>query len=143
MCSVCHSYNPVLSSFMTYHRICNKNSITGATIGAWTAYTSGALDFISVFSGDHVAQSLVFCVVFWRSLFVLLSLFFWPLHCLSLEVRLLIIPLVYWHFSSYNRQNRPKLVIGCKYMNMKWGRYSISLSPIKMSMDLLMSNTAL
>ena len=47
-----------------------------------------------VFSGVewvvHVARSLVFCVVFCRSLFVLLSLFFWPLCCLFFEVRFLI-----------------------------------------------------
>jgi hypothetical protein len=41
-----------------------------------------------------VAQFLVFCVVFCRSLLVLLSLFFWSLCCLSFDLRLLIIPLV-------------------------------------------------
>ena len=36
-----------------------------------------------VFSRVRVARSLVFCVVFSRSLFVLLSFFVWVLHCLS------------------------------------------------------------
>ena len=36
-----------------------------------------------VFSWLHVAQSLVFCVVFCRLLLVFLSFFFWPLYCLS------------------------------------------------------------
>jgi hypothetical protein len=34
---------------------------------------------LPVFSGVRVARSLVFCVMFCRSLFVLLPLFFWPL----------------------------------------------------------------
>jgi len=36
-----------------------------------------------VFGGVRVARSLVFYEVFCRSLFVLLSFFFWPLRCLS------------------------------------------------------------
>jgi hypothetical protein len=40
-------------------------------------------NFTLVFSGVRVAQSLVFCVVFCRSLFVLLCFFFWSLYCLS------------------------------------------------------------
>jgi hypothetical protein len=36
----------------------------------------------------------VFCVVFCRWLFILLSFLFWPLHCLSLDLRLLITTLV-------------------------------------------------
>jgi len=46
------------------------------------------------FSVIRVAQSLVFCVVFCRSLFVYLCIFFWPLYCLSLYFRLLITPLI-------------------------------------------------
>ena len=48
-----------------------------------------------MFSGFRVARSLVFCAMFCRSLFLLLSLFFWPLCCLFLfDLRLLITPLV-------------------------------------------------
>jgi len=43
---------------------------------------------------DRVDQSLVFCVVFCRSLFVLLSFFIWSLRCLSFDLRLLITHLV-------------------------------------------------
>ena len=47
------------------------------------------------FSGVHVIRSLVFYVVFCRSLFVLLFFFFWPLCCLSFfDLRILITPLV-------------------------------------------------
>jgi len=56
------------------------------------------------FSGVRVTRSLVFCVVFYRSLFVLLSFFFWPLCCLSFfDLRILITPLVSSN-SSYTRQ---------------------------------------
>jgi len=36
-----------------------------------------------IFSGVRVALSLVFCVMFYRSSFVHLFFFFWPLYCLS------------------------------------------------------------
>jgi len=48
-----------------------------------------------IFSGDHVTQSLVFCVMFCRALFVLMSYFIWSLRCLSFfDLRLLITPYV-------------------------------------------------
>ena len=48
-----------------------------------------------IYNGVRVARSLVFCVVYCRSLFVLLSIFFWPLHSLPFfDLRLLITPLV-------------------------------------------------
>jgi hypothetical protein len=46
------------------------------------------------FSGVHGTRSLVFCVMFFRSLFVLFSFFFWPLCCLSFDLRILITPLL-------------------------------------------------
>ena len=46
-----------------------------------------------IFSGVRVPRSLVLCVMFCISLFVLLS-FFWPLHCLSFNLRILITFLV-------------------------------------------------
>ena len=42
ICSTCRKYFSVLSSFMTYHRICNT---TGATGGASTAHPSVASEF--------------------------------------------------------------------------------------------------
>ena len=48
-----------------------------------------------VFSGVRVARSLVLCVMFCRSLFILLFFFFWPLCRLSfLDLRILITTLV-------------------------------------------------
>ena len=76
----CRKYFPVLSSSMTYHRVCNWSNTTGATNGAGTAYPSGAPEFTH---GLRVTRSLVLCVMLCRSLFVLLSFFFLPMCCLS------------------------------------------------------------
>ena len=46
------------------------------------------------FSGVHVTRSIVFCVMFCRSLFVLLSFFFFSLCRLFFDLRIMIIPLV-------------------------------------------------
>ena len=55
-----------------------------------------------VFSGNRVAQSLVFWVMFCRLLFVLLSFIFWPLCFLSFfGLRTLITPLVSSNSSLY------------------------------------------
>ena len=55
-----------------------------------------------VFSWVRVVQSLDFCVVFCRSLFVLLYFFFSPLCCLSFfDIRILITPLVSSNFSFF------------------------------------------
>jgi len=48
-CSVCRNHNPVLSSFMTYHPVCNKSNRTGATLGAGTAHPYGAHEFVPGF----------------------------------------------------------------------------------------------
>ena len=57
-----------------------------------------------VFSRVRVARSLVFCVVFCRSLFVLLSVFFWPLCCLSsYDLRILI---TIWYLQTLLESNQ-------------------------------------
>jgi hypothetical protein len=48
--------------------------MTDATIGAGTAYSSGTSEFTSGVRWVLVAQSLVFCALLCRSLFVLFSL---------------------------------------------------------------------
>jgi hypothetical protein len=77
ICSTCHQHYQVLSSFMTYHRICNQ-STTGATSGGGPDYPSGTPEFIHGFCGVRISRSLAFCIVFCRSLFVLFSFLFWP-----------------------------------------------------------------
>jgi hypothetical protein len=60
-------------SCMPCHRFCDKTISTDATREAGTVYLSGAPAFTSGFNGARVVRSLVFCVVFCRSLFVLLT----------------------------------------------------------------------
>jgi len=60
--------------------------------GTVLAYSSGAHH--PGFSDGHVAGSLVFCVIFCRSLFVLLPFFVWSLFCLSVDLQFLAAPLV-------------------------------------------------
>ena len=86
-CVVCGNHKPVLSSFMTYHRISNVCNTTIATSGAENAFPSGAPKFIT-----GITQSLAFCVEFSRALLVLLSPFFRLLYCLSFDLRLPITP---------------------------------------------------
>jgi len=64
ICSVCSNHNPVLSSFMTYHRICHKSNTMNVTLREGTAYPPGAPEFTPVFSGVRVTRSSVFCVLF-------------------------------------------------------------------------------
>ena len=66
---------PVLSSFMTYHLVCIQGNTRGATNQAETAHPSVAPEFTPGVSEVHVARSLVFCVLFYRSLFGLLYFF--------------------------------------------------------------------
>jgi hypothetical protein len=46
MCSTCRKHSPVLSSFMTYHRVCYQINTTGASSGARTAYPSWAPEIL-------------------------------------------------------------------------------------------------
>jgi len=71
ICSICRNHNLVLFSFMTYHQVNNKSITTGATCGAGTAYPSSSPP---VFILVRVTPSLVFCLMFCRSLFVLFLL---------------------------------------------------------------------
>jgi hypothetical protein len=49
---------------MIYHPSFGKGSTTDANMGAGIDYPSGKSDFIPLYRGVCVAQSLVFCVVF-------------------------------------------------------------------------------
>ena len=98
ICPVFRNHNPVLSLFIKYHRVCNKSNTTGATCGAGIAYFSGAPEFSPVFSGFRVDRFVVFCVMFCRLLFVLLSFFFWLLCCPSFfDLRLLITTSIFFY----------------------------------------------
>ena len=95
ICSLCSNQNPVLSSFVTDHRVCNKSNTTSVTCGAGTAYTFGAPEFTPVLIVVRVARSFVFCVLFRIPLCAISSFLLCPLHCLSFfDLRLLITSLV-------------------------------------------------
>jgi hypothetical protein len=102
MCSVCRNHNPVLSSFMSYHRVCSKSKTTGSTFEQELKTLPKHLNSLPVFRGVHVAQSLVFCVMFCRLLFILLSFFSVILLSVLLWLRFLINPFAFSHF-SFNR----------------------------------------
>jgi len=96
LCIVCRKHILVLSSFMSYHWVCkNSSNMMAVTSGVGTVYPSRAPEFIPSFSGVPSAQSLVFCVVFCRPWFFLLSYLFLPLYFLSCDSRLLITPLAF------------------------------------------------
>ena len=80
VCSGYRNHNPVLSSFMAYHRFYNTTTTISSASGADTAYLFAHMSSPLVFSVVRAVQYLVFCVVFHRSLFVP---FQWPLSCLS------------------------------------------------------------
>lgn len=98
ICYNCHNYNPVLSSLMTCHRMCNKSTTTAP-------HVEQELTMISplVFNGVCVSRALVFCVIVCRSLFVVLSFFLLPLW---LDLRFLI-TLISSKFSNYHQSFIP------------------------------------
>ena len=73
ICFTCREHFPVVSSFMTYHRVCNEINTTGATGGAGTAYPSGAPEFTPGFSWGSCYSIFSFMYMFCRLWFVLLS----------------------------------------------------------------------
>jgi len=87
VCSVYRNDNPILSSFMIYHRIYNKSNTTGVSSGAGPAFHSISEHLSSplCFSGVRVVQFVVFCVVFCRS-FCLLDFFV----CLTIVLSVLL-----------------------------------------------------
>ena len=79
---LCCKHSPVLSTFMTYHRVCHWNNSTGATSGGGTAYTSWAREFIPGFNWGSCCAIFSFCVVFCLSFCpfffaIVLSIFLW------------------------------------------------------------------
>jgi hypothetical protein len=82
-CFRIHGYNT--------NEIWNKSNTMCPTSGAETAYPY--LVRLWFFYGVRVTRSLLFC----RSLFVLLSFFFWLMYCLFFNLRILITSLWYLH----------------------------------------------
>ena len=59
---------------MTYHGVCNKSNTTDVTCGAELAYPPVEYEFIPVYCKVCVVRPLVFCLMFCKSLFVLLAI---------------------------------------------------------------------
>ena len=79
------------------------------TSGAGTAYPSGAPEFTPGFQWGSCYSIFSFICMIYRSLFVLLYFFFWPLCCLFFfDIRILITPLVSAN-SSYTKNNLKQL----------------------------------
>jgi hypothetical protein len=73
---------------------------------------------LQLFSGVYVARSLVFCVMFYSSLFVLLSFLFWPLYCLSFfNLQVMITSL--WYLQTFLLNLRYITSI-CKHQGLFW-----------------------
>ena len=82
----------LISSFMKYHLICNRSNTMCVT---WWA---GRPTFTPGWVG---VRFIVFCIVFYISLFVLLSFFFCRLHFMSSIDSLCKTPLKYSNFSYF------------------------------------------
>ena len=68
--------------------------------------------FTPVISEVRVIRSLVLCVMFCRSLFVLLYFFIWPLCCLFFfDIRILITPLVSSNSSHMDEDDMTSIVV--------------------------------
>ena len=71
LCSVCPNHNPVLSSCMTYHWMCHKSNTRVSHVEQeLITLPNHPSSLPPLFGRVCVAQSLVFCVVFCRPLFV-------------------------------------------------------------------------
>jgi len=101
---ICHSHHPVLlsCSWFVTRWFFYMSSTAGTTSGIGTSYSSD-LSSSPVFSGVYVAQSLVFCVVFYVPLFVFLSFSFRHcIYCLSFDLRFLITPsILLWYCQTF------------------------------------------
>ena len=130
ICFVFRNHNPVLCSFITYLRICIKSSTGGATSVAGITYHSGAPQFTPVFLGVRaIVQSLDFCVVFSRSLFVLfLLVIVWSIF---FDLRLPITPLVSSNFSYAINIHVGLVLWGIRLNDVLCKTYSVLLCVLK------------
>ena len=94
ICSTCRKHLPVLSSCMTYHRVCNQINTTGVTSAAGTAYPFGVPGFTPILVGFVLFDAQFYMNVL-QIVVCTFVLFFWPLCCLFFfDIRILITPLV-------------------------------------------------
>ena len=68
ICSVCRNHNSVVSSFLTYHQVCNKSNRRVQRVEKEMPTLLEHLSLSLVFSGIRVARSFVFYAICGRSL---------------------------------------------------------------------------
>lgn len=119
-----------------YHRVCNYCSTTGAASITWTAYTLGATQFSPIFSSLRIAWFLGSCVEVCSSLFAYLSLFYWPLRCISFCLRFPIGFLKLVLVCELNMKTRMKLK--CMELYKNWNICNVmKISPLTWSLLLI------
>ena len=85
-------YHIYISSFMTYHCICNQINKTGVTSGAGTAYSCQST---RILVGFVLLVTIALYVCFVDRCLYLFSFFFWPFCCLSFfDLQIMFTPLV-------------------------------------------------
>jgi len=118
ICSFRRKHNPVLSSFMNYHRVCNKSNTTDGTNWAGTGLPFRSIWVHTLMWWGWYCSVFVFWVVVYR---LLLSFFFWSLHCLpSFDLRLLVTPLVASIFYLHILLTTQVYLYMCIYWSELW-----------------------
>jgi hypothetical protein len=112
--STCRKHFPVLSPFMTYHRFITRLTRRVSLVEQELLTLPEHMSVHPVISEVHVARSLILCVMFCTSLFVLLSISFWSLFCLSFfDVWILITSLWYLQALHTDAGSRFNLIFAC------------------------------
>ena len=123
-CFVSRNDNPVLSWFVTDHRVCSNIYATGATSGTGTGYSFQSPEFTILFLVGFALLDLKFHC---------LSFLFWLLYCLSFDLRCLIIPLLSSNFCAKRRCSNAAKPVKCYTCIISQhsapGRHFINLQP--------------
>ena len=97
----CRGYIP---SLMTHRRVCNKSNTTAVTSEGRNCKPFRSAWVHPGFSGIRATLSLVFCVVYCRSLFVILAFFLLAIATfVHIRFRLLINPVVSLNLSNWRK----------------------------------------
>ena len=116
ICSTCRKHFPVLSSFMTYHRVVARLTRPVSLMDQELPTLPEHMSSLPVFSGVCVTRSLVLCECFVdRCLFFcIFSFFFWPLCCLFFfDLRIMATPLgIFKLFLNYTIHCSCSYIVG-------------------------------
>jgi len=111
---------------ITYHRVCHKSNMTGATSGAGrTVDPSRAPEFTPGCSGVRVAQSFVFCVWCCRLFFVLLL--FSIGHCIA-RPSIYGFGLLAWCHRTFLYTCLHQIIVKLKLCQYAWGAVVVMIA---------------